>query len=51
MSNFTETFLASLAGISVFYLLETLYYEAKAYVQGIQYIKFLEDEEDEYWDK
>ena len=51
MSNFTETFLASLAGIAVFYLLEALYYEVKARIRGNQFIKFLEDEEDENWDK
>jgi len=51
MSNFFETFLASLAGIAVFYLLEGLYYEVKARIRGNQYVKFLEDVEDEYWDK
>ena len=51
MSNFTETFVASIAGITVFYLLEALYYEVKARINGRNFIKFVEDEEDEYWDK
>jgi hypothetical protein len=51
MSNFFETFLATLAGIAVFYLLEGLYYEVKARIRGNQYVRFLEDVEDEFWDK
>ena len=51
MSNFFETFLASLAGIAVFYLLEGLYYEAKARIRGRQWVNFFEDLEDESWDK
>jgi len=51
MSNFTETFVASLAGITVFYLLEALYYEVKARINGNNFIKFVEDLEDEHWDK
>ena len=51
MSNFTETFVASIAGITVFYLLEALYYEVKARINGNNFIKFVEDQEDEYWDK
>lgn len=51
MSNFLETFLASLAGIAAFYLAESLYYEAKARIRGRQYVNFFEDLEDEAWDK
>jgi hypothetical protein len=51
MSNFTETFVASLAGITVFYLLEALYYEVKARINGNNFIKYVEDLEDETWDK
>jgi hypothetical protein len=51
MSNFTETFVASLAGITVFYLLEALYYEVKARINGNNFIKFVEDLEDETWDR
>ena len=51
MSNFTETFLASLSGIAVYYLLEGLFYEVKARIRGNQYVRFLEDQEDELWDK
>jgi len=51
MSNFFEAFLASLLGVAAFYLLEGLYYEVKARIRGNQYVKFLEDVEDEFWDK
>jgi hypothetical protein len=51
MSNFTETFVASLAGITVFYLLDAMIYEVKARINGNNFIKFVEDQEDEYWDK
>ena len=51
MSNFTETALAALAGITVFYLLEGMYYEVKARINGRKFINFVEDQEDEYWDK
>jgi hypothetical protein len=51
MSNFTETFVASLAGITVFYLLEALYYEVKARINGNNFIKYVEDLEDETWDR
>lgn len=51
MSNFTETFVASIAGITVFYLLEALYYEVKARIAGRNFINFMEDLEDEAWDK
>jgi hypothetical protein len=51
MSNLLETFLASLAGIASFYLLEGLYYEVRARIRGNQYVRFIEDLEDEHWDK
>jgi len=51
MSNFTETFVAALAGITVFYLLESLYYEVKARINGRNFINFVEDLEDEAWDR
>lgn len=51
MSNFTETFVAALAGITVFYLLESLYYEVKARINGRNFIDYVEDLEDGYWDR
>ena len=50
MSNFLETFVASLAGITVFYLLEAVYYEVKARIRGRQYTNFLDELEEETWD-
>lgn len=50
MSNFTEAFLAALAGISAYYLLETLYYEVKSRLNGRRFIRYVEDLEDEVWD-
>ena len=47
MSNFIETFLASLAGIGAFYLLEAVYYDIKARIRGKQYTLFLEELEEE----
>lgn len=47
MSNFTETFLASLTGIGAFYLLEALYYDIKARIRGRQYTLWLEELEEE----
>jgi hypothetical protein len=47
MSNFLETFLASLAGIGTFYLLEALYYDIKARIRGKQYTLWLEELEEE----
>ena len=47
MSNFLETFVASLAGITVFYLLEALYYEVKARILGKQYTDYLDYLEEE----
>jgi hypothetical protein len=47
MSNFTETFLASLAGIGSFYLLEALYYDIRSRIRGRQYTLWLEELEEE----
>jgi hypothetical protein len=47
MSNLLETFVASLAGIATFYLLEAVYYDIKARIRGKQYTQWLEDLEDE----
>jgi hypothetical protein len=47
MSNFLETFLASLAGIGTFYLLEALYYDIKARIAGKQYENFWDNLEEE----
>lgn len=47
MSNFYEVALASLTGITVFYVLEAFYYEIKARINGRQYEKFLEELEEE----
>lgn len=51
MSNFIEMALATLAGITVFYLLEGLYYDVKARINGRKFINFVEDLEDETWDR
>ena len=51
MSNFLEMALATLAGITVFYLLESLYYEVKARINGRNFVNYIEDLEDEYWDR
>jgi len=47
MSNFLEVALASLTGITVFYVLEALYYEVKARIRGKQYTDWLEQIEEE----
>jgi hypothetical protein len=47
MSNFLETFLASLAGITTFYLVEAVYYDIKARIRGKQYTLYLEELEEE----
>ena len=47
MSNFLETFLASLAGIATFYLLEAVYYDIKARIRGKQYTDWLDELEEE----
>lgn len=48
MSNFLEVALASLTGITVFYVLEALYYEVKARIRGKQYTNWLEQLEEEH---
>jgi hypothetical protein len=47
MTNFLETFLASLAGITTFYLAEAVYYDIKARIRGRQYTLYLEELEEE----
>ena len=47
MTNFLETFLASLAGITTFYLLEAIYYDIKARIRGKQYTQWLEELEED----
>ena len=48
MSNsFLQTALGSLAGITVFYLLEAVYYEIKARVLGKQYTDYIDYLEEE----
>lgn len=47
MSNFLEVALASLTGITVFYLLEALYYDIKARINGKRYEEFWDDLEEE----
>jgi len=37
MSNFLETTLAATIGVTVFYLLESIYYDIKARIRGRQY--------------
>jgi hypothetical protein len=46
MSNFLETFLATLAGIASFYLLEAVYYDIKARIRGREYEFFMEELEE-----
>lgn len=48
MSNFFETYLAAIAGITSFYALEALYYDIKARIRGKQYTLWLEELEEEY---
>ena len=47
MSNFLETFLASLAGIATFYVLEAIYYDIRSRIRGKQYTLWLEELEEE----
>jgi hypothetical protein len=47
MSNFIEVALASLTGITVFYVLEAAYYDIKARIRGKQYTLWLEELEEE----
>ena len=46
MSNFLETFLATLAGIASFYLLDAVYYDIKARIRGREYEFFMEELEE-----
>jgi hypothetical protein len=48
MSNFLEVALASLTGITVFYVLEAAYYDIKARIRGKQYTDWLEQLEEEH---
>jgi hypothetical protein len=48
MSNFLEVALASLTGITVFYVLEAVYYDIKARIRGKQYTEWLEELEEEH---
>ena len=50
MSNFLETFLAALAGIATFYLLEAVYYDIKARINGKRYEEFWDNLEEELQD-
>jgi hypothetical protein len=50
MSNFLEVALGSLTGITVFYVLEALYYEVKARIRGKQYTDWLESLEEDSLD-
>ena len=50
MSNFLETFLAALAGIGSFYLLEAVYYDIKARINGKRYEEFFDNLEEELQD-
>lgn len=47
MNSFLDLFLASLAGITTFYLLEAVYYDIKARIRGKQYTLLLEELEEE----
>jgi hypothetical protein len=50
MSNFLEVALASLTGITAFYLLEAVYYDIKARFRGKQYTDWLESLEEDSLD-
>ncbi len=50
MSNFLETFVATLAGITAFYALEAVYYDIKARIRGKQYTEWLESLEEDSLD-
>jgi hypothetical protein len=47
MSNFIEVALASLTGITVFYLVEAIYYDVKARIRGKQYTDWLDELEEQ----
>ena len=50
MSNFFEVALSSFVGITVFYLLEAIYYDITARIRGRQYERFFEELEEEFED-
>jgi uncharacterized membrane protein YdjX (TVP38/TMEM64 family) len=51
MSNsFAQLWLASLAGIATYYLIENVYYEVAARIKGRKYQKFMDDLEEETWE-
>ena len=47
MSNFLEVALASLTGITAFYLLEAVYYDILTRIRGKRYIDWLDELEEE----
>jgi hypothetical protein len=47
MNSFLDLFLASLAGITVYHLVENVYYDIKARIHGRQHQAFWDDLEDE----
>ena len=47
MSNFLQVALASLTGITVFYVFEAAYYDIKARIRGRDYTLLLEELEEE----
>lgn len=51
MSNsFTQLWLGSLAGIATYYLIETLYYEVKARINGRQEQRWVDELEEDTWE-
>jgi hypothetical protein len=50
MSNFLEVALASFTGITVFYILEAVYYDILARIRGKRYTDWLESLEEEVLD-
>lgn len=51
MSNsFVQLWLASIAGVASYYLIENLYYEVVSRINGKRYQKFLDDLEEETWE-
>ena len=51
MSNsFATLVLATVVGVFIYYVLDSVYLEIRAYFYGRRYEKFIEDYEDEHWD-
>jgi hypothetical protein len=50
MSNFLETTLAATIGVTVFYLLESIYYDIKARIRGREHDDFWDFIEEEFED-